>query len=78
MDYGLIGMRMDRRKVKVTYKDGMVYVAGGTFQMGSNSDSDETPRAHSNGEQFLYGQNGSDTGGIQKSDGGRIHPIQRL
>ena len=28
---------------EVTYKDGMVYVEGGTFQMGSNSESDEKP-----------------------------------
>ncbi|MDP7610975.1 MAG: formylglycine-generating enzyme family protein, partial [Nitrospinaceae bacterium] len=33
-----------QKKSEITYKDGMVYVAGGTFQMGSNSgDSDEKP-----------------------------------
>jgi formylglycine-generating enzyme required for sulfatase activity len=33
-----------QKKSEITYKDGMVYVAGGTFQMGSNSgDSDERP-----------------------------------
>ena len=32
-----------QKKSEITYKDGMVYVAGGTFQMGSNSESDEKP-----------------------------------